>query len=346
MLNSIHRRPLPLQKKAGLILVFAVALIIVIMLRRTVMNTLVIIAGGAAVAFLAEPAVRCFERKLPRNLSALCALLTYMGVLLLGLWLLLPSLIAEAAQLMESLPASAEIVGQWIDKISLHLERYLPGLRFPSFSFPAERLSDLARNTISLAGGIADSFYRISLMVVLGYFFLCDWERLMIRLELLIPRAVRTSVVKVGNAVGRELKLYIRAQGIISVLVGGLSCIGLVLIGVRHALVLGILIGALNMIPYFGPVIGAVPAVLMAIGDGWPAALSTVAVLWAIQQIDSTFISPRIMGSMSGISPAVVLLAIFVGSGIGGIVGMLLAVPFVMAYRTVFRVFVQRYENV
>jgi predicted PurR-regulated permease PerM len=72
----------------------------------------------------------------------------------------------------------------------------------------------------------------------------------------------------------------------------------------------------------------------------------TIAVLWLVQQIDGTLISPRIMSSQTGISPAAVLLSVFVGSGLGGIVGMLFAMPIIMSLRTVFRVFVQRYKNV
>lgn len=327
-------------------LVAGSAFVILFMFRRTLLDAFAIVVGSGTIAFLVEPIARLYERKLSRSLSALCALLTCLGVLVVALWLLLPSLLTEAMQLVESLPQSVETVKGWL-RIGVNwLERHLPGIQLPSPSLQGDQIPKLAQNTIDFAGGVADFFYRFSLMVVLGYFFLCDRRRLLIRLELLIPRAMRTTAVRMGNAVCGELKLYIRGQGLIAAIVGVLSAIGLALAGVRSALVLGVMIGILNMIPYFGPVIGAVPAVLMALSGGLKTALCAAAVLWLVQQIDSTLISPRIMSSVSGVSPATVLLAIFVGSGLGGIVGMLLAVPAVMAYRTVFRVFVQRYENV
>ena len=87
-------------------------------------------------------------------------------------------------------------------------------------------------------------------------------------------------------------------------------------------------------------------AVLAALGGGWKKAALTVFVLWAVQQADGMVISPRILGGVTGLSPAAVLIAIFVGSHVCGILGMLLALPVLMTFRTAYRIFVQRHENV
>lgn len=339
-------RPFSLRRFFRTAILCTSVFFILIMLRTVVFDALSIVFGAAVVAFLVQPLTGFYERKLCRTLAALGALATFLGILILALWLLLPSLAREISELTEALPYSIEMVRRWLDNVSAWLSAHLPGIRLPSPSLPSEKLPALARGTITFAGSIADIFYRMSLMIVLGYFFLCDREKILIRLELLFPRSIRRTAVQMGNAVSRELKLYLRGQGMIAAAVGMLSAMGLALAGVRSALVLGIIVGVLNMIPYFGPVIGAVPAVLTALTDGWSTVAAAVAVLWLVQQADSSLISPRIMSSLTGVSPATVLLAIFIGSGLGGIVGMLLAMPVVMAFRTVFRVFVQRYENV
>lgn len=346
MMMSIRTHAQSLRKAGRIAGALGLILFIFIMMRQVLTNALVIVFGGAAVAFLVEPLCRIFERRLSRNLASLLALLTILGTTLLALWLLLPSLISEVIQLTEALPASVELLKGWVSRAAEWIEAHLPGIELPKPSIGSDPLPTIALKTISFAGGLADVIYRLSLMIVLGYFFLCDRDRLLIRMELLVPRSARKTAVRMGNAVGRELKLYLRGQGMIAAAVGALAAAGLALIGVRSALVLGIIIGILNMIPYFGPIIGGIPAVLMALGSGAQSALLTVAVLWLVQQIDGALISPRIMSSLTGFSPAVVLLAIFIGSGLAGIVGMLLAMPLVMTFRTVFRVFVQRYENV
>ena len=260
--------------------------------------------------------------------------------------LLLPSLIQEATLLARQLPESLKQVQSALAGASAWLEAQLPGVRLPEPQLDSALLSSLAGGPLSVAGSVADFSCLVSLMFVLGYFFLCDRDRLLIRMELLVPRAVRPTAVRMGNAVCRELRLYLRGQGLIALAVGALAAVGLALIGLRSALVLGVIVGVLNMIPYFGPVLGGIPAVLAALGGGWKKAALTVFVLWAVQQADGMVISPRILGGVTGLSPAAVLIAIFVGSHVCGILGMLLALPVLMTFRTAYRIFVQRHENV
>ena len=262
------------------------------------------------------------------------------------IWLLLPSLIQEATLLARQLPESLKQVQSTLASASAWLEAQLPGVRLPEPQLDSAMLSSLAGGTLSVAGSVADFSCLVSLMFVLGYFFLCDRDRLLIRMELLVPRAVRPTAVCMGNAVCRELRLYLRGQGLIALAVGALAALGLALIGLRSALVLGVIVGVLNMIPYFGPVLGGIPAVLAALGGGWKKAALTVFVLWAVQQADGMVISPRILGGVTGLSPAAVLVAIFVGSHACGVLGMLLALPVLMTFRTAYRIFVQRHENV
>ena len=329
--------------RAGAILLAAAAL--AVWMGGALLDAAGLAFGAAAVAFLAEPLARRFERRLSRSLAALSALACLFAALALAGALLLPALISEAAELARALPASVEMVRGWIDAAAAWLESHLPGVELPAMPAGESALPALAEGTILFAGGVADAVYRLSLMVVLGYFLLCDRDRLMIRLELLAPQPARGTLVRMGKAVCRELKLYLRGQGLIAAIVGALAALGLWLVGVRSALVLGVAVGIFNMIPYFGPILGGIPAVLTALGGGLQTALMAAAVLWIVQQIDGALISPRIMSGLTGLSPAAVLLAIFVGSGVGGVLGMLLALPALMAARTVYRVYVQRNER-
>ena len=186
---------------------------------------------------------------------------------------------------------------------------------------------------------------RLSLTVVLATSSSATGTRLLLRLELL-PQAWRATAVRMGNAVARELRLYLQGQLMIAGAVAVLAAVALAIVGVRSALVLGGLVGLLNMIPYFGPFIGGVPAVLIALGDGWQKAALTVVALTVVQQLDGSWISPRIMGSLTGFSPALVLVGIYGGARLGGVAGMLLALPVMMTSRTLFRVFVQKCENI
>ena len=346
-MQRFSRNALPLRRRMLRIgLPAALIALAALFMRRLLGEALTLILGAAAVAFLLEPLTRVYERRLARPRAALAAMGTVLGALAAAIWLLLPSLIQEATLLARQLPESLKQVQSALASASAWLEAQLPGVRMPEPQLDSAMLSSLAGGTLSVAGSVADFSCLVSLMFVLGYFFLCDRDRLLIRMELLVPRAVRPTAVRMGNAVCRELRLYLRGQGLIALAVGALAAVGLALIGLRSALVLGVIVGVLNMIPYFGPVLGGIPAVLAALGGGWKKAALTVFVLWAVQQADGMVISPRILGGVTGLSPAAVLIAIFVGSHVCGILGMLLALPVLMTFRTAYRIFVQRHENV
>ena len=303
---------------------------------------------AAAVCFIAVPMARWLERWFSRPLAALaCLLILALGIAAL-LWLLLPGLTREAAGLARALPESIERLSAWMEGAREWLQARLPGLSLPraDWSFLTEALPGLAGGTFSLAASLAELVGRASMTLVLAWFFLCDRDRLLLRLELLLPQAARHTAVRMGNAVCRELRLYLLGQLAIAGVVGALSAVALLIVGVRNALALGPLIGLLNMIPYFGPYIGGLPAVLIALGDGWKKAALTALALVVVQQLDGSWISPRIIGSLTGFSPALILVGIYAGARLGGIGGMLLSMPAMMTVRTLFRVFVQKCENI
>lgn len=318
------------------------------LLRRPLLQAAGLAMGGAAAAFALKPLSDLFERRLSRPAAALAAVAAACGGAALLLWLTLPTVLRELQQVWAGLPRSVEQLARWTDGLSAWAESRLPGVALPAF--PAEGVSDLlsglATKAARAAGGLADGFSRLTMALMLGYFFLCDRDRLLLRLELLVPQSRRTMAVRAGRAVLRELRLYLCGQLMIVGAVGALAAAGLALIGMRSALVLGGIVGVLNMVPYFGPIIGGAPAALIALSDGPARAAACVGVLALVQQADAALLSPRIMGSLTGFSPAAVLLAIYAGGSLGGIVGMLTALPMLMTIRTLFRFSVQSCENI
>ncbi len=317
-------------------------------LRGPLIKVGALMLGTALACFLIAPLACLYERRLSRPMASLACLATVFAAGAGLAWLLLPATLGELADLARVLPRSVGLVWRRLEAVRSWLEARLPGVTLPEL-----RLGDL-QGALSgfVAGGfaalsnLAGAIGQLSMAAVLAYFFLCDRESLSLRLELLLPRAIRPMAIQMAAAVGRELRLYLSGQLMIAAAVGALSSLALALLGVRSALVLGPVIGLFNMIPYFGPYIGGIPAVLIALGDGWQRAVMAAAALAVVQQLDASWISPKIMGSLTGFSPALVLLGIYAGASVGGVTGMLFALPAMMSMRTLFRVFVQKYENI
>lgn len=333
-----------LARPAALVAVVAV---LALLFRDTFAQVLRLVLGGMLIALLFVPLCDSLERRLPRSAAALAALGAGLGSVALLLWLLLPTVLRELTQLTELLPRSLAQVADWLGQARAWMEGHLPGLALPETRMEGlpSWLSGMASGTLALAGSAAQVFSCMTLMLMLAYLFLRDRDRLLLRLEWLVPQSYRQTAVCIGSAVVREWRGYLAGQLLVAAAVGGLSAVGLTLLKVRSALVLGGIVGILNMVPYFGPFIGGVPAVLIALGDGWQKAALTAALLALVQQIDAAVISPRILSALTGFSPAVVLVAIYTGASLAGIGGMMLALPVSMSIRTVYRVLVQRREN-
>ena len=308
-----------------------------------------LVAGAAALAFLLAPLCRRLEGALGAGLAASACLLGLLILLAALLWLLAPALIRQAADLISALPAALQALRALGEKLSAWLREVgLENARMPQLDMGGlgDGVLRFAAGTVSFAGGVANAVSQISMAAVLSAFLLIDRKNLLLRLELCVPLRLRAMAVRMGAAAGREVRLYLRAQAMVSLAVGALSALGLWLAGVRSALALGLLVGLFNLIPYFGPVLGAVPALAAALTSGWQTAVFAAIVLVVVQQLDGLLISPRVMGALTGLGPAAVLVGVFAGGCALGVGGMLLALPAMMVFRTCVRVFVQRDENI
>ncbi len=328
--------------------VLAAGAALAILCWRFLAPALSLTAGAAALAFLLSPPCRRLEKHMRPGLAAAVCLLGLLVLLAALLWLLAPALLAQLGDLADALPAALDTLrglgqrlGGWARRLGIDAQ--MPQLDLGGLGDGALRF---AAGTVSFASGVVNAVSQVSMAAVLGAFLLIDRKNLLLRLELCVPLRLRATAVRMGMAAGREVRLYLRAQATVSLAVGALSALGLWLAGVRSALALGILVGLFNLVPYFGPVLGAVPALAAALASGWQTALFAALVLVIVQQLDGLLISPRVMGALTGLSPAAVLVGVFAGGCALGVPGMLLALPVMMVIRTCVRVFVQRDENI
>ncbi len=303
--------------------------------------------GGAAIAFLLRPLALRLEKFMKPATAAIMSVAGTLLLLALVMVLALPPLIGQLADL-------AQQVGKWIEWGKQALAQLMEkakgmGFKVPEdgaldFSAIAGNASGIISGTALIAGSVADFVTKATLSVMLGVYFLLDWEGFTQQLELMIPSRARRIVLRMAGESGRGLRGYLRGQLTVSVIVGVIASAGLALIGVKSFLVLGVIVGLTNMVPYFGPIIGGVPAVLAALSQDLIRALMCVAVLFIVQQVDGMLISPRVMSGVTGLPPAVVLISLTVGGSGWGIMGMLLALPVVLIVRICFRVWATRNE--
>ena len=194
----------------------------------------------------------------------------------------------------------------------------------------------------SIGGSLLDILIGVIIAIYLmkdKQFFLGLWRKF---LHLTMPQKGNAVITETLSEINGVLSRFIRGALLDALIIAILSSIGLSIMGLEAAVFIGIFAGICNVIPYFGPVLGMVPAFLMGLfTEGfWHGAIA-ILILFAIQQIDANLIYPKIVGSSTGLHPLMVLLAISVFGYFGGILGMLLAVPIA----GIIQVFVVKWAN-
>jgi predicted PurR-regulated permease PerM len=169
--------------------------------------------------------------------------------------------------------------------------------------------------------------FSFILAPILAFYILKDMRRIKVTLWSIVPHTYRSGLKKLVGRIKESLFGFIKGQLLISLFVGMLSIGGLYFLDIKFYLVIGILAGVLNLIPYVGPILGAIPAVIIAAFSSIELIISVSLLFVIIQQLEGGVISPKIMGDKVGLHPLMIIFALLSGGELLGIMGMMIAIP-------------------
>ncbi|HWR62305.1 MAG TPA: AI-2E family transporter, partial [Clostridia bacterium] len=298
---------------------------------------------AAVISYLLNPIVKAFEKRgIRRIFGVIIVYLIFIVIILLLSFVLVPKLIKEISVLAQNIP-------QYSGQIQDILKRFQDG--YMNSGLP-ESFKDVIDDNIirfqgmiiellqSAAKGIIAIFsqlFNIVIVPVISFYMLKDTEYFKSQFILLLPKAKRTRFIMLLRDIDNVFGKYIRGQIIVGSFVGVFTTIALVIIEVKYAFILGIFAGISNIIPYFGPFIGIVPTILLALLDSTGKALYAAGAFILIQQVESGFLTPRIIGKSVGIHPVYVIMALILGGKLLGVLGLILAVPALAAIKLTLR---------
>jgi Predicted permease len=150
-----------------------------------------------------------------------------------------------------------------------------------------------------------------------------------------VPRARRQGTVRLLKEIDAALGSYIRGQLLVSVCIGVTAYIGYLVIGMPYPLLMAAFVALFDIIPYLGPFLGALPALIMALTVSWKMVLLVIIVNTLCQFLESNVISPQVVGKSMNMHPLTIIFVLLVGGELAGVVGLLLAVPFYAAMKVV-----------
>lgn len=312
-------------------------------------DALSVLFVGAIMAFIYAPIVNFLDRRfhVPRLLATLIGLLTLAVVVLLLLVAMLPPITDQVVALAKAIPGYVGDVQKTWDSLVAYFDRLDPAVRdqissmLVDFGQSVERIggalvSSIGDGLVRGVSGTVSMFVSLSMAVVVSFWLAKDFPRIERELSTIAgPRAGKDYSI-VTSVFGRSLGGYLKGLVITSSCTGLIAGIGYWVLGVPYSGLLGLTTAVLNVIPYIGPWVGGGLAFIVGLTVGWGPAILSIIITVCAQQFTDSFVSPKVMQSAVSLHPALVIIALVAGGSIGGIVGMILAVPLTAAIKGVF----------
>lgn len=343
---TAHPTPIRISRNARLALVLAVISVLGYVV-YLVPNALTTAVGGLALALVLSFPVGFFSRFVPRGIAILLSFVLVVGIFVLAGLFLVPIIIEQFAQLAAAAPGISGDVGRYLNGVleTLRDRGVVSGEPEQLISKVRDNLVGAVRSvaTTVLGGALGVVYGTLSFLLTLlgvifiGVYLLVDVRKIKAAYLKAVPHDYRSDGRSLWNAFGYSLSRYLGGLAFILLIQGAVSAVGLYFIGVPYALVLGAIVSVTAIIPYLGAFLGAIPALLVALALGGPTdALLTALLFLAVQQLEGNFLTPKIQGDTLHAHPILVFLAVIVGGGLGGILGVILAVPALAVLRVLF----------
>jgi len=282
--------------------------------------------------------------KIQISLAILLVYLLFIAAVAAAAIFFIPQLAANIRELMETLPEFMERYEQITNKMLKNIKdsnwsTQIKNVIFKEIENGTETVRKLLvrflENGLNILMDMVRIIADLIVAMVIAYYVIKDGKQFSDFILLILPRSMRAGLAGMGKDISKILAGFIQGQLMTALIIGVLETIGLILVNVRYPLVLGMIGGIGNIIPYFGPFIGAIPAIAVALTISPLKALWVAVVFLVIQQIDNNFISPKMIEGKLGLHPVATIFAVLVGGEFFGITGMLLAVPSIAILRVI-----------
>jgi predicted PurR-regulated permease PerM len=344
------------RRERNRIILVALALLVLWWILSNALPALGPFIFGLVLAYLMMPLVDMLNKWLPRVLAILTIYLVFIGAVAAFLWWVIPIINREVRDLIENSEQYSAQVQAWTAGFT-DWYNSLP------LSDDARRsIENAVRNSFNALAGFAQTallgtfrFVSTTLGAIIGFliipfwlfYVLLDKEKGIEFFTRIIPESWRVDVWRVLRIANGILGSYIRGQLFLGLIVGVVSTVGMIIVGAPFPFLLGLISGVTEVIPVVGPLIGAVPGLVVAAfhPEGWVMVLKVLAVYVIVQQLENNFLVPKVQGDSVKIHPAFVILSLVVGGQVAGVFGLIIGVPVAAILRDVYLYLYRRFAE-
>lgn len=342
-----------IARYAILVLAVNVLLIVAILKFGTILNLLSIVTAvlmpiiwGLVIAFLTNPVMvktnnflnkRVFkkpERKnISRALSVLVSSLVFLGIVAGVISVVVPELINSFNEIVDNFSSFVTVAQKWLNRM---LKNYPQAQDFITnklieFGTDLTKIQPMLENILSGAWGFVTFVKNFLLGFIVSIYLLYSKDILIAQSKKILfasfKRNTAENILSVGSKANRIFSGFINGKIVDSVIIGMLCFIGLTILDMPYNILISVIVGVTNVIPYFGPFIGAIPSAVLILIINPKKVLLFILFILLLQQFDGNILGPKILGGSTGLPAIWVMISLLIGGGLFGFVGMLLAVP-------------------
>lgn len=314
------------------------------------MNILVPFFWAFGIAFVANPILKRIEKsfKLPRNISIVLTFMLIGSFITIIIMFILPSIVESINDIFRNLPEYANAVDAFLMEHNIDISKieqlnFFSDLDFTNIDSMVSNLSkyfNVFSNVLFGVLSITTGVFKIIIGVIISIYILKDKESFKLSLKksvyAYLKKGNADKVVELGREANDVFSKFLIGKTLDSFIIAIIAYIGFTIIGTNYPMLMAIIIGITNMIPYFGPYFGGIPVTIIVLFYNPMIALYTGIYIIVLQHVDGYIIGPKILGDSVGVTPFWIILAILIGGGLFGVLGMLLGVPTFALIRNVY----------
>lgn len=292
-------------------------------------DILIILFTSIIIASAVEPFVIWTKKfKIPRAASVIFVYLLAFGIISLVVSLLIPPISEQIRGLLRELPSIVERLSYYFSAVKDLADKYEihsnPDVFWQDIG---SRLGQFGSGIFATTKGIISGFGAILMILVISFYLAVEEGGIIKFIKAITSEQHQGYAMNLFERSQHQIGRWLRGQLILALVVGVLVFLGLSMLGVKYALVLALIAAVLEVIPYVGPIISAIPAIILAFLQSPITGLLVLGLYVLIQQIENHLLQPKIMEKAVGLHPVTVIMVLLIGAKIAGVVGMILAVP-------------------
>lgn len=325
---EVNKRPLNINISTltivKILLIFLI-LYFVYLIREVVAILFVALVFASAV----DPSVDWLQkRKIPRGVSILFIYFTLFIVISFTIYLIIPPIAEQIAELSANFPRYFDrLISSYSTIKDYSIQHGLLDNIKESLGTISSNLQSTAAGVFTTVSNIFGGIFSFFLVLIITFYMVVEESAIKKLVWSIAPTKHQPYIMQLINRMQKKMGLWLRGQLILSLVIFILTYVGLLILGVKYALVLALIAGLTEFIPYLGPILGAIPAVFLAFTQSPMLAVFVIILFIIIQQIENNILVPKIMQKTVGLNPIVSISVLMIGFKLAGVIGAVLSIP-------------------